>query len=269
MLHRAQILTTLVLRIWARCSIKYKYATSKHSLWLYSKMLQGEVHHLELILELSRTHCLFPELPGTRSRCSERSTSDHVGSERSTPDHVGSERSTSHHAGWCKCLCLLNVLRGCHSLERCLLNHHLRGCKTLDRRLLHVLWCCHSLDRRLLHVLWGRHHLRAHATDTTGQNRCLLGSQGLRGYHSLHRCLLNHHLRGCNSLDRRLLHVLRGCNSLDRRLLHVLRGCHSLDRRLLHVLWGRHHGSSIASSIASRAHRGHDRGSTHLPPHKG
>merc|ERR1719162_477932 len=135
MLHRAQILTTLVLRIWARCSIKYKYATSKHSLWLYSKMLQGEVHHLELILGLSRTHCLFPELPGTRSRCSERTTSD----------HVGSERSTSHHAGWCKCLCLLNVLRGCNSL---------------DKRLLHVLWCCHSLDRRLLHVLWGRHHLR-------------------------------------------------------------------------------------------------------------
>merc|ERR1711956_94061 len=146
-------INTRGVRICARCSIKYKYATSKHSLWLYSKMPHGEVHHLELILELCRTHCLFPELPGTRNPCSERSTSDHV--------------------GWCKCLCLLNVLRGCHSLHRCLQNHHLRG--------------CHSLDRRLLNVL--------------------------RGCHSLHRCLLNHHLRGCHSLHTRLLHVLRGCHT--------------------------------------------------------
>merc|ERR1712123_289683 len=106
------------------------------------KNAAGGVHHLELILELCKTHCLFPELPGTRSRCSERSTPDHVGSERSTPDHVG---STSHHAGWCKCLCLLNVLRGCHSLERCLLNHHLRGCDSLGRRLLHVLRGCNPM----------------------------------------------------------------------------------------------------------------------------
>merc|ERR1712008_605701 len=92
-------INTRGVRICARCSIKCKYATSKHSLCLYSKMPHGEVHHLELILELCRTHCLFPELPGTRNPCSERSTFNHVGSERSTSDHVGSERSTSDLVG--------------------------------------------------------------------------------------------------------------------------------------------------------------------------
>merc|ERR1719491_2193731 len=101
---------------------------------------------------LCRTHCLFPELP-------EISSVSFITFERRTSFHVCfSERSTSHLAGWCRCLCLWSVLWGCHSLHRCLLNHHLRGCISLDRRLLHVLRGCHSLDRRLLHVLWGRHH---------------------------------------------------------------------------------------------------------------
>merc|ERR1719215_550723 len=115
---------------------------------------------------------------------------------------------------------------GCnHRLDRCLLNV-LRGCHSLNGHLLNVLWCgsdccylwgCHSLNRRLLNILW-----------------------------SSSNCLCNPW--GCRSLDRCLLHVSRGHHSLGS--LRDGRSCSSSgDGRRCHAgeSWCRRHGGDSSS----------------------